>query len=102
MTVYVDQLQNLGLRMSGRSVLSSRLFSDSMDLGELHALAERIGLRREWFRRCPRVPHYVVTENKRRQALLAGVLEVDEARAKELWRVRRGRLVEVAERAFEP
>ena len=93
MTVYVDQLQNLGLRMSNRPVLSSRLFSDSMDLGELHALAAGLGLRREWFRRCPRAPHYVVTENKRRQALLAGVLEVDEARAKELWRVRRGRLV---------
>jgi len=43
---------------------------------ELHAFAERIGLRRVWFQEHPLVPHYDLTATKRAAALAAGALFV--------------------------
>lgn len=48
----------------------------SEGLGELHAMAECIGLRREFFQNKPRLPHYDLTSYRRHLAVLAGAREV--------------------------
>jgi hypothetical protein len=45
-------------------------------LAELHAFAERIGLRRAWFQARSRAPHYDLTPRRRKAALAAGAVEV--------------------------
>lgn len=49
MTVYVDNLRNYGWIVHGTVTPSCHMFSDEIDLRELHAIAARIGMRREWF-----------------------------------------------------
>lgn len=77
MTVYVDDYRvpaSVG-RLSGRW---SHLFAGpDDDIAELHAFAERIGLRRSWFQAkgWPR-DHYDVTESKRQEAIRAGAVPV--------------------------
>jgi Protein of unknown function (DUF4031) len=39
---------------------------------ELHAFAEHMGLRREWFQEHPVMPHYDLTPSKRAYALACG------------------------------
>jgi hypothetical protein len=48
------------------------------NLDELHRMAERIGLKREWFQPHPRVQfaHYDLTPGKRAKAVLWGAMEV--------------------------
>lgn len=48
--------------------------ADTLD--ELHALADAIGLRRAWFQKRARVPHYDLTPSKRELALRAGAIFV--------------------------
>jgi len=48
-------------------------------LAELHAMAVRLGLRREWFQSKPGRPwhdHYDLTESRRRQAIELGAIAV--------------------------
>jgi hypothetical protein len=69
MAVYVDKAQNRFGRMR-----MSHLVADSIE--ELHAMADRIGLRRAWFQ--PKShPHYDVSRQKRALALRHGAIEVD-------------------------
>jgi hypothetical protein len=57
-------------------------------LAELHAMAQAIGLRREWFQWHPRLPHYDLTPARRGLAVVHGAAEVS---ARELVRrCRRG------------
>lgn len=49
------------------------MWCDEGHEAELHVMAERIGLRREWFQRNRVCDHYDLTPRKRNQALLAGV-----------------------------
>jgi 2-hydroxychromene-2-carboxylate isomerase len=47
---------------------------------ELHAFAQRLGMRRAWFQHKARAPwqdHYDLTEGKRAQALALGAVELD-------------------------
>ena len=61
MAVYIDKTRN----SFGRMVMCHML-ADSLD--ELHAMASKIGLKREWFQ--PKsTPHYDVSLTKRKQAL---------------------------------
>lgn len=64
MTVYVDDYKGKFHRM-----VMSHLFADSV--GELHAFADRLGLRREWFQQGS-IPHYDVSQTMRRAALETG------------------------------
>lgn len=45
------------------------------DLEELHAFAQRIGLRRGWFD-AHSIPHYDLTSGKREEAVRAGAFEL--------------------------
>lgn len=45
------------------------------DIEELHALAEKIGLKRQWFQSKSSTPHYDLTPTYREKALQAGAVE---------------------------
>lgn len=71
------------------------LFADHEE--ELHALAKRIGMRREWCdedRGRGEGPHYDLVPPKRAAAIRLGAIEVDRERAIQIWR--RQRLLNVA------
>lgn len=70
MTVYVDQARNT----FGRMVMS-HMIADT--LPELHAMAERIGMKRAWFQGRASFPHYDVAQGRKAAALAAGAIEVD-------------------------
>jgi len=74
MSVYVDEIKPCIKNSKWRYSKSCHLFADT--LGELHNAAELIGLKKEWFQNHPRHPHYDLTENKRKQAVLYGALQV--------------------------
>lgn len=77
MTVYVDDWRQRACvgRITAR--WSHLTVGPGDDLGELHAFADRIGLRRSWFqdKPWPRA-HYDVTDSKRQQAIAAGAVPV--------------------------
>lgn len=69
MAVYVDQEQNQFRRM-----VMCHMFADT--IAELHAMADAIGMRREWFQPLS-FPHYDVAKGRRAVALRLGATEVD-------------------------
>lgn len=73
MTVYVDELQRYPTKIRCFVAGSCHLMADTVD--ELHELAQRIGLRREWFQPLSS-PHYDLTASKREKALAAGAVFV--------------------------
>lgn len=87
MTCYVDPLFHRGWKLRGQSMASSHLVTDG-ELFELHALAQRIGLRREWFQDHPRLPHYDLTARRRRAAIEAGAREIGSRELVQLMRAR--------------
>lgn len=69
MSVYVDHSKNGFGRMR-----MCHMMADS--LAELHAMADRLGLKRAWFQ--PQSsPHYDVSQEKRKLAIQYGAIEVD-------------------------
>ncbi len=84
MTVYVDHPQHLLGRMK-----MCHMLADSLD--ELHAMADKIGLKRELFQ--PRsTPHYDVCKAKRTLAIQHGAVEIDRRKVVEImrkWREKR-------------
>ena len=89
MTVYVDELENYGWVLRGRKTPSCHMFTDEVDLEALHAVAQRIGMRRAWFQNKRAAPHYDLTPSRRQAAIEAGAIPVDRRRAVEIWRARR-------------
>lgn len=89
MTVYVDPLANWGWRLRGRTVPSCHLFTDTLELDALHAVAEAIGMKRSWFQDKVTAPHYDLTPSRRLAAIQAGAVEIDRRGAAEIWRMRR-------------
>lgn len=74
-TIMVDELRGWPGRcqekLFGGGRLSCHLTCEG-DLAALHAFAERIGLKREWFQDHPSAPHYDLTARMRARALQAG------------------------------
>lgn len=99
MTVYVDALENWGeiVGYHGAGSAQARrvgvrhghmwchMFADAADAPELHAMAKRIGMRREWFQR----DHYDLVPTKRDRVVALGVVEVDRDQSVEIWKKQR-------------
>ena len=82
MTVMVDELQKWPTRIRCFKAGSCHLTVDG-PIDELHAFAERLGLRRAWFQSASSAPHYDLTVSKRELALSLGAVFVparDQAR----------------------
>lgn len=83
MSVYVDQEKD-----QYRHMIMSHLVADTLD--ELHAMAQRLGLKRSWFQVSRSgMPHYDICQTKREQAIRFGAVEIDRRKMVEL--VRRNR-----------
>lgn len=67
--VYVDKARNQYGRMK-----MCHMVADTLD--ELHAMADRIGVKRKWFQNHA-TPHYDICQAKRQLAVEAGAIEVD-------------------------
>jgi hypothetical protein len=70
--VYVDNYRaRLGRMVMFHMVADTR--------AELHLMADRIGMKREWFQDCPphSAPHYDVSLSKRTEAIRLGAVMVD-------------------------
>lgn len=57
-------------------VESCHLVTDNGDYDKLHRFAERIGLKRKWFQEDASLPHYDLTANKRRRAVMYGAKQI--------------------------
>ena len=49
------------------------MYADTLE--ELHAMAERIGMKKEWFQNKPRLLHYDLTPRRRVVAVRLGAIE---------------------------
>lgn len=72
MAVYVDQAEH-----PFKGMLMCHMLADTLE--ELHEMAERIGMRREWFQPYS-TPHYDVCKSMRKLALAYGAIEIDRRR----------------------
>lgn len=84
MTVYIDQAQN----PFGRTKMCHML-ADTLD--ELHQMADKLELKREWFQDTPGHPHYDLSLSKRRKAIELGAVMIDNRQMLELLRSWRSR-----------
>lgn len=71
MSVYVDTEAAHGWQLRGRNIRSCHMIADTQE--ELHAMAERIGLKRSWFQ-AKSSPHYDLMPEWRRSALRHGAI----------------------------
>ncbi len=84
MSVYVDNAKNGFGRMR-----MCHMMADTLD--ELHAMAERLELKRSWFQ--PKSsPHYDICQSKRARAVQLGAIEVDRRQLVEVIKRLRGRV----------
>lgn len=70
MAVYVDYP-----RYRFRRMMMCHMVADSLE--ELHGMADRLGLKRQWFQGRASTPHYDICKSKRHQAVALGAEEVD-------------------------
>lgn len=96
MAVYVDALVDRGWVLYGRRVLSCHLFTDTLDLTDLHAMAQLIGMERRWFQLARSAPHYDLVGSRRDMAVRHGATELDRAASVRVWRARRALVANVA------
>ena len=89
MTICVDNLEAWGWKLRGRETKSCHMFTDSVDLGELHEMAASIGMKRSWFQPHRIAPHYDLTPSRRAEAVRLGAVEVDRHAASRVWRARK-------------
>lgn len=60
---------------------------DSLD--ELHAMADRIGIKRKWFQADGSLPHYDICKSKRKLAVAFGAIEIGRREIAEMVRKHR-------------
>ncbi len=89
MTIYVDAIADRGWKLRGHATPNCHMFTDQVDLQELHALAERIGMNPLWFQDAQSAPHYDLTPSRRHAAIAAGAVPVGRRQAVAIWRARR-------------
>lgn len=72
MSVYVDSMR----AQYGRLVMC-HMIADTLE--ELHAMADAIGVKRQWFQhKNKRLPHYDICMSKRALAVKLGAQEIDQ------------------------
>jgi len=73
MAVYVDNA-----RHPFKGYLMCHMTADT--LGELHHMASRVGMKRQWFQMPPKAsfPHYDIPEHRRSMAIEYGAVEINE------------------------
>lgn len=86
MTVYVDPLMNHGWVLRGHQVKNCHMVADTLE--ELHGMAHRIGMKREWFQD-GRMPHYDLTEARRKNAVWWGARELSRREMVDWMKIRR-------------
>lgn len=89
MTVYVDELESYGWTVRGRKTESCHMFTDGIDLSELHEIGSKIGMQLRWFQNKQSAPHYDLVPSKRDAAIAAGARPVTRDGAVRIWRIRR-------------
>lgn len=106
MTVYVDSLFDAKDRYHGKGEDQARrvgakhanmcchMVADQADCEELHAMAKKIGMRREWFQG----DHYDLVPTRRVAAIANGAVEVDRRTFVEILRSQRRARTDVFER----
>lgn len=73
-TIYVDMLMHHGASWGK----SCHMFSDQLDLSDLHRMSEMIGLKRGWIDlKRPDFPHYDIDARKRGFAIEHGAVAID-------------------------
>ena len=70
MSVYVDELREYDTKLKWKTWC--HMTADTLE--ELHAMADKIGMKREWFQN-KRTPHYDLTPGKRKLAVKHGAIE---------------------------
>ena len=70
MSVYVDRPVH-----RFRHMVMCHMLADTP--GELHEMADRIGMARKWYQRDASTPHYDLSKEKHAEATAAGAIEVD-------------------------
>ena len=70
--VYVDEIVKYPWARAPFKGGSCHMTADTLE--ELHELAQRIGLKREWFQAKSNVPHYDLTPSRRALAMEAGAV----------------------------
>ncbi len=88
MAVYVDPILRHGGSKSFRWPRSCHMYADTLE--ELHAMAQAIGMKREWFQNDADHPHYDLVPARRIRAVELGAIEHDRYQAVDFWRRRRG------------
>jgi len=86
MAVYVDSLMTWGgddAPKCFRHKPSCHMYADT--LAELHVMAIRIGLRREWFQPSRTLSHYDLTAGRRKRAVECGAVEHTREQAINKW-----------------
>ncbi|MBV6321976.1 DUF4031 domain-containing protein [Duganella violaceipulchra] len=89
MAIYVDNLEPWGWVLRGRKVDSCHMFTDQVDLFDLHAMAAAIGMRRSWFQDKRAAPHYDLVASRRADAIARGAVPLDRAASAAIWKARR-------------
>lgn len=80
MTIYVDKLRSTSTTGKWRYRKSCHMFMDpSEDISDLIRFGMEIGMRPSWLHNAI-MPHFDLTENKRRAAVSKGAIEVDRYR----------------------
>ena len=90
MSVYVDTIVVYPNAWGPFKKGSCHLVADTLD--ELHAFAEKLGMRRAWFQDTKHMPHYDLTPKRREEALRLGAVSIS---TMEL--ARRGRAARLAQ-----
>lgn len=74
MSVMVDEVRQWPTKIRCFKAGSCHMTADTLE--ELHAMASKLGLKREWFQGHSSTPHYDLTPTKREKALLLGAVFV--------------------------
>jgi len=78
MTVYVDETRIYPVPKYGLKVTRwCHMMTDQVELDELHEMAQKIGLKREWFQDHPLHPHYDVYGFRQIVAIISGCVPLD-------------------------